>query len=108
MSIRPSSDWTWLAYAASTSVTEPTRTREPYPYHARRYAEWRGRYRKPRLPVESTHSLTAIVGRWEGIHGRTVLRGEKEVRDRGWSLGIPSVGIDLCNEGPDLLQSVLN
>lgn len=43
-----------------------------------------------------------------GVERQVVLSGEAEFCNRGWSLGIPDCGIGLCNEGPDLLQAVLD
>ena len=58
--------------------------------------------------VDQLVIATIAVGRSGGVQRRVVLRGEAEVCDRGWSLGIPDSGIGLCNEGPDVLQAVLD
>ena len=53
--------------------------------------------------------IAAIAaGRSGGVERRVVLSGQAEVRNRGWSLGIPDSGIGLCNQGPDLSQAVLD
>jgi hypothetical protein len=53
--------------------------------------------------------IAAIAaGRSGGVERRLVLSGQAEVCNRGWSLGIPNSGIGLGNEGPDLLQAVLD
>lgn len=52
--------------------------------------------------------IAAIAaGRSGGVERRVVLNGQAEVC-RGWSLRIPDSGIGLSNEGPDLLQAVLD
>jgi hypothetical protein len=62
----------------------------------------------PRAASPSASTASSALVWQRGSTGWLSSGVRREVRDRGWPLGIPSSGIGLCDEGPDSLQAVLD